>query len=694
VSPNTHMRWTSVCLLFVLALSAMGVASAQSDPQRLGVTLKEEILSPTVALFQLRQYILSEVAKPPSPANSQDWTAEANRLRQHLLNDIVFHGWPREWVTSPPKFEDLGPIEHSGAGYRMRKLRYEIVPGFDSTAILYEPENLQSKVPAILNVNGHVGPEGKAVEYKQKRCINFAKQGMIALNLEWLGMGELSQTGNQHWFGAHLDLVGANEVGLFYLAMRRGLDYLYDDPRVDQNRLGVTGLSGGGWQTIVLSSLDDRVAVAVPVAGFSSINPRVEARWYGDLGDVEQSASDLFQGRDYTHLLAIRAPKPTLLIYNAEDDCCFRAPLVKPLVFDAMRPLFKLYDKENNLQWHENRDPSTHNYQLDNRLQAYRFFSENFKMPVVEKEIPSDAEIKSYSELEVGIPKDNLTILSLAQKFGREISRAAIPSDSTARESWASSEREKLKELVRFKPVEISRVWAVANTKNKGIETKSYLFSMNNGLSADAVWVKAITSPETAPATIVLNDKGKSATGEAVSDRVNRGEQVLALDLIFSGDAWKGTSPYAYEQILHGLGDRPLGLEVAQLLELAHWLQHHTLVPKVRLESAGIRNQVAAEIAAALEPNLFSDVVIHEGMPSLSFLLEAPIPFADAPELFCLDLYKDFDLDRFIAMAAPTWVTTKKLLELPKKTDAAASGGSQLYVRRGWQLRTDTRRHR
>jgi hypothetical protein len=43
----------------------------------------------------------------------------------------------------------------------MRQLCYEIVPGFQSTAILYEPEKLQGKMPAILNVNGQVGPIGK-----------------------------------------------------------------------------------------------------------------------------------------------------------------------------------------------------------------------------------------------------------------------------------------------------------------------------------------------------------------------------------------------------------------------------------------------------------------------------------------------------------------------------------------------------
>jgi hypothetical protein len=117
----------------------------------------------------------------------------------------VFHGWPQEWVESPPRFEDLGVL--SGKGYRLHKLRYEIVPGFYSTAILYEPERLEGKAPAILNVNGHVGAPGKSVEYKQKRCINFARHGILALNLEWFDFGELAQPGNDHWFGAHLDLV-------------------------------------------------------------------------------------------------------------------------------------------------------------------------------------------------------------------------------------------------------------------------------------------------------------------------------------------------------------------------------------------------------------------------------------------------------------------------------------------------------
>jgi len=69
-----------------------------------------------------------------------------------------------------------------------------------------------------------------------------------------------------------------------------------------------------------------------------------------------------------------------------------------------------------------------------------------------------------------------------------------------------------------------------------------------------------------------------------------------------------------------------------------------------------MRNQVVSLLAAALEPALFSEVVIREGIPSLRHLVDKPVKFEDAPDLFCLDLYKSTDLDRLIALAAPAVV--------------------------------------
>jgi len=659
------VRFQSCSLAFTVAFLTSLPVFAQSEASQVAAVLSEEIHSPNVSLYQLKQYLLARVARPPAPASAEQWSAQAKRIREHLLNDVVFHGWPREWVASSPRFDEIGTIQ-TGKGYRIRKFRYEIVPGFQSTALLYEPEMLKPGMPAVLNVNGHVGAPGKAVEYKQKRCINFAKRGILALNLEWLGYGELFRRENQHWFGAHLDLAGANEIGLFYLAMRRGLDFLVSHPMVDGNRVGMTGLSGGGWQTIVLSSLDERVKVSVPVAGFSSLSSRIEARRYGDLGDVEQAASDFLVEQDFTHLVGLMAPRPTLLVYNAEDDCCFRAPLVRPLIYDAMRPLFRLYGKEAFLAWHENQNPGTHNYQKENRVQAYGFFSQHFQMPRIEGEIDSDDEILSQEELAAGLPEDNLTILGLARKLGQQISRAAMPSDPAGRKSWAERERPALREIVRYRPVRTARVWTLANTKSKEVETRSLLFDMDNGLCANALWLRAIGRPDNSPVTIVLHDGGKKAAAAEVSERVNRGEQVLAADLLLIGDAWRDIPAYEYAQLLHGLGERALGHMAAQLIEIGQWIRNRNGASSLRIEVTGMRSQVTSLVAAALAPGLFSELVVRDGIRSLSYLLEKPVEFSEAPELFCLDLFKKFDLDRLSELGGNTHVIVKSLVEPTK----------------------------
>ena len=316
-------------------------------------------------------------------------------------------------------------------------------------------------MPAILNVNGHVGPVGKAVEYKQKRCINFAKRGILPSISSGSVMAN-SSVRKQTFLCRHLDLVGANGVGLFYLAMRKGLDYLDGHPNADRAKIGVTGLSGGGWQTITLSALDERVAVAVPVAGYSSLVTGIEHPEYVG-NDIEQNATDFRDGQDYAHLTAMRAPRPTLLIYNAEDDCCFRGPLVKNGVFDEMKPFFRLFGKENVFRWYENTDPGTHNYHLDNRMQAYQFFAEHFGLLAIEDEIPVPGEIKTAKELEVGLPKDNLTILGVARKLALK----TVPSSHDAPGTSHAAQRTNLSKLVRFGPVTVQHAWPVEAPKTR-----------------------------------------------------------------------------------------------------------------------------------------------------------------------------------------------------------------------------------
>ena len=51
-----------------------------------------------------------------------------------------------------------------------------------------------------------------------------------------------------------------------------------------------------------------------------------------------------------------------------------------------------------------------------------------------------------------------------------------------------------------------------------------------------------------------------------------------------------------------------------------------------------------ALVAAALERDLYESLEHHEGLVSLQTVFDKPIEYALAPELFCLDFFRDFDI--------------------------------------------------
>ncbi|MDE3178962.1 MAG: hypothetical protein KGM47_04805, partial [Acidobacteriota bacterium] len=193
--PSLSLILIPILILFLIPLEA----GAQAVPGEIEPILQQILQPPQVVTYQLQHFLMKRVPELRTPASAADWTAESERIRHHLLQDVIFHGWPAAWVDSPPHFEDMGRIP-SGKGYQLHKLRYEIVPGFYSTALLYEPDPLKGRIPAVLDVMGHFPKEGNKIEFEQKLCINQALKGMIALTPEWIGMGELQQKGNAHWF--------------------------------------------------------------------------------------------------------------------------------------------------------------------------------------------------------------------------------------------------------------------------------------------------------------------------------------------------------------------------------------------------------------------------------------------------------------------------------------------------------------
>jgi hypothetical protein len=622
---------------FLLAAALAPVASARQEPD-LKKTLAREIVGPHRGMDDVQAYIDPRIPAMPDVRTVAEWEKVSRKLRADVLDTVVFRGEAAAWRTLETKVEWLGELE-GGAGYRLRKLRYEAVPGLWIPAILYAPEKLSGKAPVYMAVNGHDG-NGKAAEYKQIRCINLAKRGVISLNVEWLGMGQLRGPGYGHYLMNQLDLCGTSGLAPFYLSMKRGLDVLLSLENADPARVGVSGLSGGGWQTIFITSLDERVTLSNPVAGYSSFRTRL--REGKDLGDSEQTPCDLATVADYAHLTAMRAPRPTLLTFNGKDNCCFEAGYALQPLKDAALPIFRLYQKEANLTSHVNHDPGDHNYGLENRQAFYRVVGEHFfpgDRGFDPREIPCKEEVKTAAQLAVDLPPGNATFLSLAKSLA-----ADLPREKTLDPAKASARRARLREVVRAKEFRVA-------AEKAGSDGRASFWRLRLD---DAFTIPAV---ELAPAdpkgtTVIFSETGRAGLAADVDRLLAAGQRVIAVDPFYYGESKIEKRDFLFALLVAATGERPLGLQASQIAAVARWAGG-----PVTLAAVGPRSSLVALVAGALEEKAIVRVDLQKCYGSLKEILEQGLGVDKAPELFCFGLLEAFDVKQIAALVAPRPVT-------------------------------------
>jgi hypothetical protein len=639
-------------LVALITLAAgIGSSSSRAGDALSGVeaALAREIIGPRLTQAEAQEFCAIRVPPMPEVATSEQWTAQIDAYRRQVLSKVVLRGEAAVWSDAAPGVEWLETID-GGPGYKINKLRYEAIPGLWIPALLYVPESLSGKVPVVLNVNGH-DAKGKAVDYKQIRCINLAKRGMLALNVEWYGMGQFRTPGFRHSLINTIDLCGTGGIALHYLMLKRGIDVLLAHENADPSRVAVTGLSGGGWQTIFISGLDPRVTLSDPVAGYSSFLTRV--RHFDDLGDSEQTPCDLGHFVDYTHLTAMRAPRPTLLTFNAKDDCCFAAGHALPPLVDAARPIFALYGAEKKLRSHVNEDPGNHNYGLDNRLAFYAMLGDHFfagDSSYPRDELPYEGEVKTAEELNVTLPEDNLDFARVAQRLASELPRQKeLPGNKEELERWQLDARLRLRGIVRpFDP----------HTTAQSIETKE-----EDGLKATwwklkvgAAWTVPVVELERGDprgTTLVIADEGRRGIAAQVERLLEDGQRVVVADPLLLGESKVVTHEYLFTLLIASVGERPLGVQSGEVMACARWLAGRFGGNGVTLVTLGPRASVIGLVASALETQAIRRVVLHKPMGSLHEVVDELTDYGVSPELFCFGLLEGFDLWQVAALVAP-----------------------------------------
>ncbi|HEV8378602.1 MAG TPA: acetylxylan esterase [Tepidisphaeraceae bacterium] len=603
--------------------------------------LSESIIGPKQAMSDVQDYCEARIPSMPQVKGKEEWEALAKKMRTDALDKIVFRGEAAKWRDYRGKVQWTGDIV-GGEGYTIRKVRYEAVPGMWIPAVLYVPDKIDGKAPGVLNVTGHDGG-GKAVAYKQINCINQAKRGMFALNVEWFSFGQLAAPGFNHARMNQLDLCGTSGIAPFYLAMARGLDILESLDAVDKDRLAVTGLSGGGWQTIFISSLDERVKLSDPVAGYSSFKTR--ARFLSDLGDSEQTPCDLGTVADYMHLTAMRAPRPTLLTFNSKDDCCFASGHALAPLMEAARPIFALYGAENALRSHVNDVPGTHNYEKENREEFYKIVADFFftGKQVDYHEIECASELKTKEQLAVELPAENESFHSLAMKLSKDLPRQSKGGGDRA---------DRLKQLVAWKDLKVSAESAGVEEKD-GTSIHRWKLRMGDAWSVPCVELSRAGAKGT---VIVVHDGGRKAASEQVSKILAEGKRVLAIDPFYFGESRIEQRDYLFALLMLTIGDRPLGLQASQVAASARWIADKYKGEEVGLMAVGPRSTTFALIAAALEPSI-AQVDLNQPLTSLRDVIEKDWTMDKTPEMFCFGLLAEFDLKDIETMIAPRKVT-------------------------------------
>lgn len=599
-------------------LLSLGLAAQTAEQVK--ALLDKPLLDEKQPLVEVQIYTASRVPMVPTFGSAAEWRRYADDLRARMLNDVVFRGMAKPWREAPRKVEWLDVIE--GQGYRIRKLRYQALPGLMLPALLYEPARLNGKVPAVLNVNGHE-KEGVSTKYIQQRCINLAKAGMLALNPEWLGRGQLAWESYDHYKMPQLDLTGTSGLAVFYLAMERALDVLVEHANTDTEHVAVTGLSGGGWQTTFLSALDTRVKLAVPVAGHSSFVTR--AQWpMLDMGDSEQTPSDMATVADYLHMSALVAPRPLLFINNAKDNCCFRADYAPAPLVQTARAVYTLLDAIDKMAYAANHAQG-HNYNEDSREELYRFLERNGYGPAA-KEVTPESETRAAEALAVPMPAGNATFRSLAMELARGLPRR----DAVT--------REELTALLRMRRL--------------GVDARQ-VSPQHWRLRMDGAWtVPVVDIGSGDDAVLLIADEGRRSQAARVAELVAQGKRVVAMDPFYFGESKIAVRDHLFAMQLAALGERPLGLQAAQVREVAEWMRGRG-VRTVTVEAYGRRTSLVALVAAAVATEAVSGAVLHGGMRSLKQVIEEDLSVEKQPEMFAFGLLEAADIPQIAKLVAP-----------------------------------------
>ena len=258
---------------------------------------------------EARQISSSSLAVPLS----QDaWEATVAQRREKWREMLGLSPLP---PRTPLKATVTGVLERGD--YVVEKVHFQCLPGAYVIGNLYRPAKITERLPAVLYLCGHT--KGKVSATYQANPRWFGQHGYVALVLDPIQLGESQGLHHGTYREERWDWPsrGYTPAGTEVWNAMRALDYLETRADVDAERMGVTGLSGGGVISWCLGAADERVKVVVPVCQSGSIEHVVTDR--ATDGHCDCAFWINYYRWCWPDLGALIAPRSLLIASGSED---------------------------------------------------------------------------------------------------------------------------------------------------------------------------------------------------------------------------------------------------------------------------------------------------------------------------------------------------------------------------------------
>ena len=659
------------------------------------------------------------------PTDKASWDKRADYVRRQIL---VSQGlWPMP-TKAPLNTVIHGKVERPD--YTVEKVYFESAPGFYVTGNLYKPRNIKGKAPGVLFAHGHwkdarlsiAAPEAVLKEISigaerfekggqsifQAMCVQLARMGCVVWQWDMLSDSdsiqiprevvhtfakqrpEMNTTSDWGLYSPQAESNLQSIMGLQTWNAVRSLDFLLSLPEVDPSRTAITGASGGGTQTMLLSAIDSRMKLSFPVV-------MVSTAMQG--GCTCENSCLLRVNTGNVEFAGLFAPKPQGMT-TANDWTKEMATKG----FPDLQKLYTMLGKPKDVMLHRG-EHFLHNYNSVSRSAFYTFVNQHFKLgltsPVVEKDFePLTREQLTVWDAQHPAPKaGDPDFERKLLKWFTEDSRKQLEKAASTQDGLDKVLRPAIEVLIGRSYSNAGNVeWDMKDKKTEGdvVVMTGYLNNKTHGESLPVTWLY----PKDWKGKVVvwLDDAGKNSLYNSdksvkaeVLELVKTGTAVMGADLFAQGDFLKDkklsgqnrtvANPREFAGYTYGYNHPLFAQRTHDVMTMVRFLKTAKIGSHPHPSSVGVAGFGSVGTVVLAARALAGDAIDRAVVDTQGFRFGKILDYKDA--MFLPGGSKYLDVPGLIALNAPHALWVSGEASEPEVAKNAYSKGGKMAIFKG-----------